>query len=528
MKGGRPTSPDDAGAARSALARGDFQAVHRLAATLVARAPDCAEGHFLLGIAEASAGRVKAGIGHIGRAVALDPQGEYRAQLARLYSLVRLDGDAAAVLHDAELAPPSDALSRDTMGCVYARLGNHAAALPHFAEAVRLEPRNPEFRYNQAVTLNFLGQVAEADAALEALIALSPDSARAHHLLSSLRTQDPVRNHVDRLREVQGRASRGNDRLLIGYALAKELEDIGDERGAFDVLHAANTEHRRTLPYAFERDAANFDAMEAAWPILAKAGVKDAPSDAPIFVIGMPRTGTTLVDRILSSHPDVESAGELQAMPLAVKRIAGTASRVVLDPETALKAATGDVGEAGRDYLRRAAHHRRGTAPRFADKFPGNFLYAGFIARALPNARIICLRRHPMDTVLSNFRNLFAISSRYYDYSYDLLDIAAYYARFDRLMNFWREVLPGRILEARYEDLVADQQGETQRLLAHCGLDWNDACLSFHDNTAPVSTPSAAQVRRPIYGDSVARWKRHAEALEPVRRFFADASIAVD
>lgn len=528
MKEGRLNSPGDAGAARSALVRGDFQAVHQLASTLVAKVPDCAEGHFLLGIAEASAGRVQVGIKHLLRAVALDPQGEYRAQLARLYSLVRQDGDAAAVLYDAERSLPTDALSLDTMGCVYARLGNHAAALPHFAEAVRLDPRNREFRYNQAVTLNFIGRVAEAEAALEALIALAPDDARAHHLLSSLRTQDAAHNHVDRLREVQGRTSNGNDRLLIGYALAKELEDFGDEHGAFNVLHAANAEHRRSLTYTFERDAANFDAMEAAWPALAGADVKEAPSEVPIFVIGMPRTGTTLVDRILSSHPEVESAGELQAMPLAVKRIAGTASRVVLDPETALKAASGDIGEVGRDYLRRAAHHLRGPAPRFADKFPGNFLYGGFIARALPNAKIICLRRHPMDTVLSNFRNLFAISSRYYDYSYDLLDIAAYYARFHRLMAFWQEVLPGRILEVRYEDLVADQRGETQRLIAHCGLDWNEACLSFQDNAAPVSTPSAAQVRRPIYGDSVARWKRHAEALEPVRRFFAGASIEVD
>lgn len=291
---------------------------------------------------------------------------------------------------------------------------------------------------------------------------------------------------------------------------------------------AANAEHRRGLPYSFERDAANFDAIEACWPILAGAEVRGAPPEAPIFVIGMPRTGTTLVDRILSSHPGVESAGELQAMPLAVKRAAGTASRTVLDPETVLKAAAGDMGELGRDYMQRAAHHRRGTASRFADKFPGNFLYAGFVARALPNAKIICLRRSPMDTVLSNFRNLFAISSRYYDYSYDLLDIAAYFARFNRLMGFWHEVLPDRILEVQYEHLVADQEGETRRLLAHCGLDWDEACLSFHGNSAPVSTPSAAQVRRPIYSDAVARWRRHAEALEPVRRFFADASIAVE
>ena len=157
-----------------------------------------------------------------------------------------------------------------------------------------------------------------------------------------------------------------------------------------------------------------------------------------------------------------------------------------------------------------------------------SFFYAGFIAQALPAARIVCLRRNPMDTVLSNFRNLFDVSSSYYDYSYDLLDIAAYYVRFDRLMGQWRDALHGRLIEVHYEDLVADQKGETQRMLSHCGLDWSDGCLEFHTNAAPVSTPSAAQVRRPIYPDSVARWKQHPEILEPVRRFFADAGIAIE
>jgi hypothetical protein len=200
----------------------------------------------------------------------------------------------------------------------------------------------------------------------------------------------------------------------------------------------------------------------------------------------------------------------------------------VLDPETIAAAAHADLAAIGRDYLERARPHRRALSPRFIDKFPGNFHYVGPIARALPSATIVCLRRHPLDTVLSNFRNLFAVGSHYYDYSYDLLDIAAYYVRFDRLMATWRRLLPHRVLELRYEALVADQEGETRRLLAHCGLDWSDRCLDFHNNAAPVSTPSAAQVRRPIYGDSVARWRRHAEALEPARRLIEAAGIAVD
>ncbi|MFN3820136.1 sulfotransferase [Blastomonas sp.] len=515
-------------AARSALGQGDIRATHSFAATLLADDPCDAEGHFLLGIAESSAGRIQAGIQHLGNAVALDPQGEYRAQLARLFSLVRRDGDAAETLRAAEQALPTDALSRDTMGCVYARLGDHAAALPHFEQAVRLEPDNTEYRYNLAVTLNFLGRVDESEAALEALIALDADHARAHHLLAALRKQSAANNHIARLGQARARARDGRDRLLLGYALAKELEDIGEHDQALDTLCAANGEHRRKLPYSFKRDAAAFDAIEAHWPQVRTAPVYNPPSEAPIFIIGMPRTGTTLVDRIVSSHPGVESAGELQAMPIAVKKASGTRSPTVLDPETIAAAARAGMGEIGREYLQRAGHHRRNPALRFTDKFPGNFQYAGFIARALPEARIVCLRRNPMDTVLANFRNLFAISSRYYDYSYDLLDIAAYYLRFDRLMALWAKEMPGRVLGLRYEDLIADQEGQTRRLLEHCGLDWSNDCLSFHTNSAPVSTPSAAQVRRPIYTDSVARWKRHAEVLEPVRWFFEQHGIAVE
>jgi hypothetical protein len=513
-------------AARRALTSGDLGAAHRFATTLISENAKDAEGHFLLGIAESSAGRVRAGIEHLGRAVTIDPQGEYRAQLSKLYILVRQDGEAAATLRAAEQAPPADALSRDTMGCVYARLGDHAAALVHFTEAVRREPRNIEYRYNQAATFNFLGRTDEAEAALEALIALAPGYARAHHLLASLRKQTPASHHIARLSETRARARDGRDRLLLGYALTKELEDVGQPAEALDALCATNAEHRATLPYSFARDAELFDAVEAAWPLPEAAN--GAPADAPIFIIGMPRTGTTLVDRILSSHPAVESAGELQAMPLAVKKAAGTRTRTVMDAETIAAAAQTGMGAIGRDYLERARHHRRDPGLRFTDKFPGNFLYAGFIAQALPSARIVCLRRNPMDTVLSNFRNLFAVSSRYYDYSYDLLDIAAYYVRFDRLMAQWREALSDRLIELRYEDLVMDQEGETRRLLAHCGLSWSDACLSFHSSDAPVSTPSAAQVRRPIYRDSVARWKRHEAVLAPVRRFFEQSGITVE
>jgi tetratricopeptide (TPR) repeat protein len=514
-------------AARAALGRGDAAGARAQAAAVVQLFPDQAEAHFLFGLAEAMEGRVSTGIGYLQRAVALDGQGEYWAQLARLLSLVHRDGEAAQALVEAEQAAPRDALSLDTMGCVYARLGDHPASVPCFEAAIRLESGNRAFRYNLAVALSFVGRTQDAEAAFEALIALEPQSGRPHHTLAGLRKQTPTHNHIARLKAVYSAARNPQDHLLLGYALAKELEDIGDAQDSFRWLSKANAEHRATLPYAFSADAAIFDAIEANWGALGSPP-DDAPTEAPVFVIGMPRTGTTLVDRIIGSHPQMESAGELQALPVAVKMATGTRTRTVLDPETVRLAASCDMTKIGQAYLDRAIHHRRDLARRFIDKFPGNFFYVGLIARALPNAVFVCLRRHPMDVVLSNFKNLFATTSRYYDYSYDLAEIAEYYVRFDRLMAFWREQLPGRVLEIRYEDLVADQERQTRRLLAHCGLDWSDRCLDFHNSTAPVSTPSAAQVRRPIYKDSIEKWRVHAEALEPARRVFERHGIGLD
>jgi cytochrome c-type biogenesis protein CcmH/NrfG len=513
-------------AAASALTRGD-PATARLAATqLATQAPGNADGHFLLGMAEAALGRVGIGLDALDRAIAIAPTAERHAQRARLLTLLRREAEARTAADAAVSAGPIDALTLDTIGCVHTRLGDHAAAAAMFAKSVALAPDNPDFRYNLAAALGFIGRTDEAEREYEALIARWPAHGRAHYALATLRKQTAERNHIPRLEAVLQQAA-DDDALRIRYALAKEHEDAGDAPAAFRNLHAANQQRKRATGYDFASDAALFDAIEETWAARQPLAPGD-PSAAPIFVLGMPRTGTTLVDRILSSHPDVHSAGELQAMPLAVKQLGGTRSRVVIDPESARAAMAIPPAAIGEAYLARAAQHLRREGGRFIDKLPANMLYIGHIATALPNARIICLRRNPMDTVWSNYKNPFAANSPYYHYSYDLIDTARYYARFDRLMAFWQRLFHGRVLEVSYEALVADQQAQTERLLAHCGLEWNDACLRFHENTAAVATPSAAQVRRPMFSDAVQRWRAHADALEPVRAWFAGQGIATD
>ena len=517
------------GQARAALRRGDLPAAVAAARALAAASPEQSTGFFLLGMAAAEAGQISKAIPLIEAAVERGPRAEHLAQLAKLLILSRRDGPAADAAREAMALSPDDALTLDTIGCVLARLGDHQAALAPFAAAVAAEPDNLEYRYNLAAAKGFVGQVDEARRHYEMILSQDAGNARVHYALAILARQTAQANHVPRLEAALADARRPEDALRIRYALAKELEDIGDAAGAFRYLSTANAAHKQTIGYDFAQDAAIFDALEARFDIDANplAGGRGNADPAPIFVVGMPRTGTTLVDRILSSHHEVGSAGELQAMPLAVKQLAGTPSRVVIDPATVTASGDIDPTAIGDAYLARASHHRPKGKTRFTDKLPANFLYVGHIARALPNARIVCLRRNPMDTIWSNYKNLFASQSAYYAYSYDLMDTARYYARFDRLMALWDSLWPGRVLQLSYEELVADQAKQTRRLLEHCGLAWDEACLSFHENKAAVATPSAAQVRRPINADSVGKWRAHADALQPVLAWLKTQGIDV-
>lgn len=507
--------------------RGDFASAAQAAQALAQAQPERAAGYFLLGMVAAEQGRVTQALALVEAAVQRGPEAEHLAQYARLLILLRRDGEAAEAVARAIALGSDDARTLDTIGCVLARLGDHAGSVSPFEGAVARAPANLSYRYNLAAAYGFTARVGEAAEHYEAILASDPGDARAHYALSILSRQTAQSNHLPRLTAAFAGAKRPEDRLRIGYAAAKEHEDLGYAEEAFAFLSRANAEHRAAIGYDFAQDAAIFDAIEKAFagPLHDGAGIDDA---APIFIVGMPRTGTTLVDRILSSHAQVGSAGELQAMPLAVKQAAATASRRVIDVETVAASVARDPAAIGAAYVARAAHHRPEGKPRFIDKLPANFLYVGHIARALPRAPIICLRRHPMDTVWSNYKNLFATQSAYYAYSYDLMDIARYYARFDRLMAYWDRLFPGRVLQLSYETLIADQEGETRRLLAHCGLAWDPACLAFHENKAAVATPSAAQVRRPINADAVARWRRHEAALAPVADWFREQGIAID
>jgi tetratricopeptide (TPR) repeat protein len=509
-----------------ALNRRQWQNAWAMTQELLESAPEHGGVNFVAGIAAMEIGHMQAALVHLRRACQLSPhRADYAAQLAKLLVTLRAFVEAHQYADLAMGQGAEDAVTLDTLGVVYSRLNEHAKALSAFEMATEKKPKEAVFHYNHGTSLLFFGRLEEAEAKYRRCLELAPDYWRAYTSLSQIRKWTPENNNLEFLKARLERAERTLDgRLYVNLALAKEQEDVGDHAAAFSSYVRAKSPQKKVRNYISEKDGEMFTALRHAFD-----GIADfsggADCEEPIFVIGMPRSGTTLVDRIISSHPSVHSAGELENFPMMVKRLSGTRTGSVADAET-LSALDGmNWAELGRGYV---ASTRPGTSgsPRFVDKLPHNFLYVGHIAKALPKAKIVCLRRDPMDTCLSNFRQLFALSSSMYDYSFDLMDTGRYYLMFDELMAYWRGRLGDRMLEVRYEDLVDRQEQETRRIIDFCGLDWDDACLRFEENAAPVATASVVQVRSKLTRDYLGRWKRYGEDVEPLRELLGDRAVS--
>jgi tetratricopeptide (TPR) repeat protein len=508
-------------AQRSHAAR-DFRGCHEACLALLERAPDFADPWFLLGMIAAEHRNYPKAIELVERAARLDPSSaEYRAHLGRCLVAVQQPARALAEARVALALAPRDALTLDTIGVVLSRVGAHDEAVAPFRAAVAADAGNPSYWYNLGASLQFIGEFDEAGQAYRRALDLEPDNFRARSSLAQLVA--PGEAEAVAMRErLGGPALPVDGELQLCHALARHHEERGEWSEAMALLARGKARKRATLGYDFAADRVLFEAATSA--VLPACPGHD--SEEPIFIVGMPRTGTTLVERILSAHPGVFAAGELTHFALALKRAAGTPSNRVLDAQTLLAGAQLDLAAVGREYVE-STRPRTGHRPRFIDKMPLNFFYAAHILRALPRARVICLRRNPLDTVLSNYRQLFATSFSYYNYAYDLADTARYYVEFDRLVRRFAGTLGTRFMEVRYEDVVADLEGEARRLLDFCGLGWDPAVLEFHAQDAPVATASSVQVRKPLYRSAVGRWRRLERELAPAREILAAAGVPV-
>lgn len=491
-----------------------YQEAHRKCLEVLKTDPGNAEAYYLLGILTSEHANFAKAEELFAKAAQLDRgHAGARAQRARCLLALSRRTEAIGMVREAAALTPADAFTLDTIGVVLSRAGLHSEALPFYGRAAAANPANADHHYNHAAALQFAGEMDAAREAYRRCAEADPDDTRGIPAIAQITKQTAEANEIPALERMFAQHAGDADAALrIGHALAKAHEDLKQPDEALSWLGRAKALKRTRIRHDVSADAALFEAAIRSGDTLRER--TSSAAGAPIFICGMPRTGTTLVDRILSSHSAVTSGGELTDFALCLKRLAKTRSNLVLDPETLDAAGRIDLTALGEGYMH-SVRTSLGLSGRFTDKMPLNILLAPVILAALPEARVICLRRHPADTVLSNYRQMFATSFSYYNYAYTLEDTARYYVGFDRTVRHFEAALPDRFMVAHYEKVVTEIEPQTRRLLDFCGLPFEAQCLAFHENKAPVATASSAQVREPLYTSALARWKRYEAGLSP-------------
>lgn len=439
-----------------------------------------------------------------------------------IHGLIR-GGDVSAALHalrKLEHEGRDDVRLLQAVAECYTHCTKHADAYRCHVRASSLAPDDARCVYNFAAAAVAVGRIEEAELLFSRVVSIEPRDFDAWQNRSTLRRQTPASNHLEELeRALAGVAPGDAGEVALCYALAKELEDLGEYARSFVYLRRGAAARRRQLSYRVEMDVQALEQIRSAFdPGLLRRAPALSRDPGPIFILGLPRSGTTLVDRILSSHSAVESLGELNDLPFAVMHAAGAASDKM---DLIRRTARADFAALGREYQRRIAGY--GSAKSHViDKTPLNFLYLGLIRLALPTAKIIHLRRHPLDSGYAMYKTLFRMG---YPFSYDLEDLGHYLNAYHALMTHWREALPGGFLDVDYEALVRDQNAVSREIIEWCGLQWEPQCSAFHLNPSPAATASAAQVREPMHSRSVGSWRRYEPELQPLARVLRASGV---
>jgi tetratricopeptide (TPR) repeat protein len=489
--------------------------------------PDFAEAYYNLGIAFAA----QKNFGHASAACrkAVEIRPDYAEAHSALGTALRAWGkldDAIAAYRRAIALKPDYAEAHCNLGRALHDQGQSQEAIEALRHGLLLDGNSAEAHNGLGLVLRAVGKLSEGRAAVEEAIRLAPSSAKYRRHLSEMikfRDGDSQLMEMERLLGEAGALAPG-ELTDLHFALGKAYDDLGRHSDAAQQWLQGNALKRREVSY----DAAAVDEVfERIRSVFARDWLKARqgvghPSAVPVFVIGMPRSGTTLVEQILASHPQVFGNGETKYFTDAIRET--EAARNVIYPDVASTLAGSDFSDLGKRYLRASLRLARPYATHVTDKMPSNFLFAGLIHLSLPNAPIIHTVRDPVDTCLSCFSKLFTGDL---NYTYDLAELGRYYRQYELLMAHWKRVLPpSRILDVCYEELVEDVEGHARRIVAHCGLEWDARCLSFQENDRPVRTASATQVRQPVYKSAVGRWRPYQTFLAPLLRELGAANVS--
>lgn len=530
----KPHHPDNvsrlSAAARKAARARNWNVVRDCAREILRHDKRNAEGWFLNGLLLAGTGQYQQAVAAFTAAIGYDAQ-RYDAaiELADMCLYFLRHAEALSLLQRYTAALDNSPYYLDKAANIYTRLALHDKAWPLYRRANQLQPEIDHLQANLAACSVLVGKVDLARRIYQALLKRHPHHQKFHYELSKVaRATDPA--HVEQMEAVlESTRLPPEKNIFLYYALGKELEDLERWDEAFDYYRQggdAAAAQAHAAGYDVGEDVSLMDKIiEVCTPEWIAAGaerfIPDNNDPTPIFVVGLPRTGTTLTERILSSHSRVESADESFFLHIVIKRVSGFGTQADMSPEIIEAAAGKDIDRVARGYID-AIDYRLNGKPMFVEKYPENFLYLGFIARAWPEARIVHLRRNPMDACFAMYKQ------SYFRQAYSLDDLARYYIAYERLYQYWRDTLGDRLVAVRYEDLVSDTEAQTRSLLDRLGLEFEPACLEFHLNKAPSATASTVQVREKAHTRSIGKWKRWEQQLQPLRERLEAAGIAVE
>ncbi len=444
----------------------------------------------------------------------------WRGLAEALMALGRLAEADAAARHATQIEPDNP-YTWIAVATVATRLMRQEEALEAYERAARLQPGEVRLRTTLGHVHKTLGSRAQSEAAYKEALTLDPGLAEAWWSLADLKTYEFDDAEVGAMERVlaDGKRSR-SETAQLHFALGRALEQRRRFGEAFAHYARGNALRRLDAPFDIARFEARCARIRAFFDrrfFEERAGSGD-PSRAPIFIVGLPRSGSTLIEQILASHSQVEGTMELPNILIITRELDALAPDRNGYPETLRHVPAAQLTALGSRYLAQTAPLRHGHE-RFTDKLPNNFSHIGLIHAILPQATLIDARRHPMDTCFSTFKQHFAIGQTF---SYDLEDLGRYYRCYLSLMDHWDEVLPGKVLHFQYEELVRNPEANIRRLLEHCGLPFEPACLAFHETRRSVRTASAEQVRQPLYASGVGHWRHFERELEPLRRALGD------
>jgi tetratricopeptide (TPR) repeat protein len=509
--------------ARQAVAAQDWARVGACAMEIGRQTPADAEGPFLMGLVHKAARRAEAARESFQRALTLDDR-RYDAaiELASQCMLLNRYDEARSLLLQYRERLVDNSLYLDMAGQTYFDMGHYEEAWSLLEQACLLQPDVETYQTHLAACAVYLGKADTAKAIYVKLLKRHPRHQKTHYELAQLARARNDAHIKQMLKVLQKGKLKPESNVYLYYALGKEYEDLGKWSESFRYYEMAGSAVKTVADYDVASDVGLMDRIvetcSASW--LQDSPAKTNASKTPIFIVGLPRTGTTLTDRILSSHSEVQSVGESQLLQMVLRDGSRAGNQIGITPSQIEKASRRDPATIAAAYTKAVAH-RLGDEPYFIEKFPENVLYLGLIAKAWPDARIVHLRRHPMDACFAVFKQSF------FRFAYSLDDLAEYYLAYDRLSRHWRETLGARMLELNYEDLVTDQESQTRQLLQSLGLDFEEACLHFEQNAAPVATASSVQVREKVHTRSVEKWRKFEKQLQPLRERLEQGGVTI-